>query len=258
MKENYHNLNVLTKSHNVDVDVNMEMSFNLRRLIWRLVSHLRLGIAINDSVQPEPSPSDLLALPNDHARDGTTDHLEPNDSPIDSHPVITAYFQAVAASLRPKTDRKAKAVATITCLPSFEREWMLCLECSRTGHYTIYAATADQAIWRVEETKAVSATRHQTELSEDLGSKLREILRLSLLGARHPETSVEGLDGVSYHFSLDHMSGKTWSPSADTLPGKLCALANELYKGTVAGKINERRVKRIVNWFSGKLPGFDM
>ncbi|MCO6044420.1 hypothetical protein NG895_10935 [Aeoliella sp. ICT_H6.2] len=184
------------------------------------------------------------------------DHLEPNDSPFDSPPVITAYMHAVAASLKPKTDRKAKAVATITCLPSFESEWMLCLECSRSGHYTSYANTADQPIWPIQETKTITATKHQAGLSDAIGTTLHVVFRFALLGTRHSETSRIGLDGVTYHFSFDYMSGKTWSPPTDSVPGKLCALANELYNDTVAEQINERRIARIVDWFRGNLPGF--
>jgi len=183
------------------------------------------------------------------------DHLEPNDSPIESLPVLTAYLHSVGASLKPKVDRKAQAVATITCLPSFEVEWMLCLECSRTGHYTSYAHTADQEIWPLDEVKTVTPIKNESGVSAELGFTLHEIFRLALLGTRHPESPRMGLDGVTYHFSYAHMSGKTWCPPDDSLPGKLCTLADALYNETVAGRINERRLKRMLDWFRGNLPG---
>ncbi|MBN2293318.1 MAG: hypothetical protein JXM70_12885 [Pirellulales bacterium] len=185
------------------------------------------------------------------------DHLEPNDSPIESLPILNAYLHTVAATLKPKVDRKAKAVVTIACLPSFEVEWMLALECSRSGHYTSYACTADREIWPLEEAKTITPIKHESPVSAELGFMLHEIYRLALLGTRHSYSPNIGLDGVTYHFAYDHMSGKTWSPPENSLPGKLCALSNDLYNDTVAGRINERRVCRIIRWFRGNLPGLN-
>ncbi|TWU35837.1 hypothetical protein Q31b_52720 [Novipirellula aureliae] len=185
------------------------------------------------------------------------DHLEPNDSPIESLPILNAYLHTVAATLKPKVDRKAKAVVGIACLPSFEVEWMLALQCSRSGHYTSYAHTADQEIWPLEETKAITPIKNHAAVSNELGASLHKIFRLALLGTRHSDSPNMGLDGVTYHFSCDHMSGRTWSPPENSLPGKLCALSDCLYNDTVAGKINERRISRRVRWFHGNLPGFD-
>jgi hypothetical protein len=186
-----------------------------------------------------------------------TDHLEPNDSPITVLPVVIAYFHAIGTTLLPKVDRKAKAVATIACLPSFECEWVLCLECSRSGHYTLYACTAEEPIWPLEEGKAITTKNCECEISPDLGCRLHELFRIALLGTRHSHAPRIGLDGVTYHFSYDEMSGKTWSPPDRSIPGKLCSLADNLYNGTVDGRVSERRIRRLAEWFRGNLPGFE-
>lgn len=93
------------------------------------------------------------------------DHLEPNDSPIESLSLLNAYLHTVGVTLKPKVDRKAKAVITIVCLPSFEVEWMLVLECSRSGHYTAYASTADQEIWPLEESKSITPIKSEAPVS---------------------------------------------------------------------------------------------
>lgn len=183
------------------------------------------------------------------------DHLEPNDSPIESLSLLNAYLHTVGVTLKPKVDRKAKAGITIVCLPSFEVEWMLVLECSRSGHYTAYTSTADQEIWPLEESKSITPIKSEAPVSTELGSTLHEIYRLALKGTRYSDSPNMGLDGVTYHFSCDHMSGKTWSPPENSLPGKLVALSECLYRDTVAGKINERHISRIVHWFRCNLPG---
>ena len=185
------------------------------------------------------------------------DHLEPNDSPIESLPILNAYLHTVATTLKPKVDRKAKAVVTIACLPSFEVEWMLAIECSRSGHYTSHAHTADREIWPLEDAKTIAPIKNEAAVSNELGVTLHNIFRLALLGTRHSDSPNMGLDGVTYHYSYGHMSGKTWSPPENSLPGKLCGLSDRLYNDNLKGQINERRILRLVRWFRGNLPGLD-
>lgn len=186
------------------------------------------------------------------------EHLEPNDSVIDSLPIITAYLHAVASSLKPNTDRKARAVLTVTCLPSFEPEWMLSLECSRNGHYTIYANTADETIWPLDEPKSISPVKSTCGVSERVGSAIHRVFQMALMGTRYPASPREGLDGVTYHFSYDRMCGKTWSPLSESIPGKLVTLAQTVYEGSIAGQIDEPKIDRLIDWFEGNLIGIDL
>ncbi|MFN7892203.1 MAG: hypothetical protein ACK5OC_18045 [Pirellula sp.] len=62
----------------------------------------------------------------------------------------------------------------------------------------------------------------------------------------------------TYHFSYDHMCGKTWSPPSESIPGKLVTLARTVYEGSIAGQIDEPKIDRLIDWFEGNLLGIDL
>lgn len=51
-----------------------------------------------------------------------------------------------------------------------------------------------------------------------------------LLGTRYADDDILGMDGVTYHFSMDlgreTMAGKTWSPDPESKPGKLVKISD--------------------------------
>jgi hypothetical protein len=74
---------------------------------------------------------------------------------------------------------------------------------------------------------ALSVTK--TPVSTNLAARLREVWSAAMAGIGPRDPNMLGLDGVTYQFQVGRQScGSTWSPSSETIPGKLVSLVEQL------------------------------
>ena len=185
----------------------------------------------------------LLALPG-QALGQVYDHLEPDDS-IFGYEWSRDYYSNVAQVLGSVVPDGSPRVYV---LPSNMNEYVIgiddeeepCRVVFGRAEYTIwvyesrkqtpelYALTSDFP----EDPRSVAVEVSSQPVPADQCERIRGAWTAVLLRTRYPDPDEArlGLDGVSFRFSvwqrgLGMLSGKTWSPERQTVPGKLVALS---------------------------------
>jgi len=181
----------------------------------------------------------------------STPYLEPEDSPFSRHPGMKLYEQMLAESLLGAAEREAQSLAPawmqeeraiVVCLPTFRPEWALSIVGERKAGYWVLTPQAQESLWSStrfwysrESDPAIpcppSVNISRSKLAADLGADICDIWRQVLSQTRYPQKPCDGCDGETYHFTysgkgMPERSGKTWSPAADSVPGKIVGLSH--------------------------------
>jgi len=202
-------------------------------------------------------------------------HLEPEDSPL-SAPVMVGiwlYKLMVAKRLLEPADVQSRSiaegrgnqeVASVVCLPSFGREWLLWTVGQRKAGYSIILIEAEQSIWHsyreenVSLSESVNSSKRElaTEIALPVCAAWEKVLSQTRYDSKEREFIVR--DGVAYHFGYwgvgtKPMAGKTRSPDQSTVPGKLVSLGHALRDYAKTGSSPNRQVEETIaehlDWF---------
>lgn len=210
----------------------------------------------------------------------STPYLEPEDSPFSRGPGMRFYEEMLAESLLGAAEREAQSLAPawlrdeeaiLICLPAFQPEWALSVVGDRKSGYWALSVEGQKSLWY--STKLWYSTGgdsgipcppsvniYRTELAADLGGAVCDIWNRVLSQTRYTQERCLGCDGVTYHFSysrrgikgIPKISGKTWSPSADSVPGKLVGLSYALRdhaKDSANQDVFQNVIRDHLEWF---------
>jgi hypothetical protein len=192
-------------------------------------------------------------------------YLEPEDSALSASSAAIEYNLKLATTLLNPLDSLIenysmhRRTATVLCVGI--GAWAL----------RVHGETPSKFFLLWNEGSLLRAPDHvrQCQLPADLGSGICDAWEKVLLQTRYPEEpGSTRCDGVYYHFGFRstrrNMAGKTWSPSEETHPGKLAALARAL---RAYGKRNLqsdpqiiRKIEEHVHWLLTREPrlGYNM
>jgi hypothetical protein len=98
------------------------------------------------------------------------------------------------------------------------------------------------------EFRTIKAMKRSRSIPRELCEEIKAVWEKVLLDVRHPKEDVNGLDGVSYHFSTfikgrGDLSGQTWSPNEGSKMDRLTSLAETI--GEYArGKVDLTMLKK--------------
>jgi hypothetical protein len=193
-------------------------------------------------------------------------YLEPEDSPFSPPPGrwgITAYELKLARTLLEPIELEArgegyKEIASLVCLPSFEREWAVWIAGERKTGFSALLTEAEKNIWYSTLTAEVAPVRmYQCQLPTDRAGAICDIWKRILAQTRYPQESKLGCDGVYYHFGYwgkgsPPLAGKIWSPEETTVPGKLADFGRTLrdyVKDTANQDVFLRAIEDHLEWF---------
>ena len=176
-------------------------------------------------------------------------HLEPDDSVFTYGWSLDYYSNVVRVLGRVLPERSPK----VFVLPSNLNEYVIGIN-DEEGGCLIVSGRVTHTLWLYESRKDnsdideymknsdfpedpldVAVDLSDQPASPDFCRRVRDVWATTLLRTRYPDPdSVRvGADGVSFHFSTWQrgrgiLSGKTWSPEGQTIPGKLVALSMSL------------------------------
>ena len=157
-------------------------------------------------------------------------HLVPPESVFAAMPHIASRDLAVARWLGIPADHDDIMLTSTFSLPSFEPEWVVFLMRSRSGQHYLEYANAHIQIGSDDENLAVE--RLSSEIEDNWAHEILTAISTALTAVRYPETDFTmGCDGTDYIFSASHprspglITGQTWSPQTESIPGQLVELA---------------------------------
>ena len=193
-------------------------------------------------------------------------YLEPEDSPFSPPPGrwgISSYELKVARTLLEPIELEARGeeyqeIASLVCLPSFEREWAVWVAGERKTGFSALLTEAEKNIWYSTLTAEVAPVRmYQCQLPTDRAGAICDIWKRILAQTRYPQESTLGFDGVDYHFGYwgkgsPPLAGKIWSPEETTVPGKLADFGRTLrdyVKDTANQDVFLRAIEDHLEWF---------
>jgi len=148
-----------------------------------------------------------------------------------------------------------RRTATVVCIGTFVRPWALLVHGETPSKFFVF--------WDELNLSQAPVQVRQCQLPAELGSAICGAWERVLSQTRYPKEPNTGrCDGVSYHFGFSsthtQMAGKTWSPPAETHPGKLVALAHALRDyAEDNGQSKAQFIRRIedhVNWLLTRRP----
>lgn len=101
-----------------------------------------------------------------------------------------------------------------------------------------------------EDYRAIKAVRRARPLPQAVADGIEKLWKVMLLDVRHSDKE-DGLDGVTYHFSMwvnrrGDLSGHAWEPKPESKTGQLARLAEALAdyaKGAIPLKALEQRLE---------------
>jgi len=176
------------------------------------------------------------------------DHLEPEDS-IFIGKVIGQYHSKVLNNFHEVFEREFALRALV--LPSFSFEYTVGLK-SIEDDFIIVGLKMEKNLWYNPQDNQVE--RCHKPITAQLANNLIEVWKKMLFETRYSDSDLEGTDGITYHFSMDHsgyiMAGKKWSPRLDKV-GMLAEISDDLYKYCQNEKVQldkiENNVKYLLN-----------
>ena len=150
------------------------------------------------------------------------------------------YVAKLDAKLKPKDFAWARMI----CRPSFEGESIVFIhgeekdrELEKTEKFRVTARIAQTSIWYSlpdnndeKADKEVKISSFTIPLEKDLALRLINIWNRMLERTREPEEGVDGLDGVTFEFSVSGKIGEIWSPTDNVSPGMLANIGLALQK----------------------------
>lgn len=181
------------------------------------------------------------------SRPAGPDHLVPLDDD-DSE-----WRRPYVAKLDAKLKSEDFAFARMICRPSFEGEPLVFIhggekdrELEKTGEFQVTARIAEKSIWyslpdnnKEKQDKEVKISASTAPLEKALAVRLVKVWNQMLERTRKPDEFTDGLDGVTFEFSVPGKAGETWSPSDSVSPGLLVQLGTAL-REHAAAKPGER------------------
>ena len=158
-------------------------------------------------------------------------HLVPPDSVFVLMPHIASRELAVARWLGVPAGHKDILLTSTFSLPSFDADWAVFLMRTRAGQHYLQYVHAHVQIG--SDAEGLKVERLTSNIEQSWAEQISAVICNALADVRYPvgDTSV-GIDGTDFHFSASHpqylglLSGKTWSPKAETVPGQLVNLAD--------------------------------
>ena len=136
--------------------------------------------------------------------------------------------------------------ATMVCLPSFEPEWAIGVgEAKGSERAVVTFREMDRQIWGAKKGSKPTFKQKVAPIDDRTAAMIHRCWERMLLETRYrlPSDDISGLDGETYHFaSGSGMNGYVWSPDADTLPGRLVALAAALREFASAPEANRPKL----------------
>ena len=162
---------------------------------------------------------------------GQNEHLEPAKDFKQYKGDLKEYYDNVFLLLYKGFSEKP--IARYTSMPSFSNEYSFSLE-KIDGKQYIVCNRLSENYWYTENKKKVKLITNKIELHEDLFLKITELFKLLDEQTRESENDSMGFDGIIYYFStIDKNSnlntGKTWSPTDNTLLYRVVKICDILY-----------------------------
>ncbi len=157
------------------------------------------------------------------------DHLVPQDNFLpDFRDFQRQVFKSVFSP-----DTVARAVVE----PSFHREYAVAIRKDGAGYSVSYEQPETQ-LWRFfnqndpKSSESIKMSRCSAKLDGVVAGHLVSAWRGMLEKTRKDESGMVGLDGTTYHFSMEAdgraLTGQAWTPDPATPPGKLAGIVDDL------------------------------
>jgi hypothetical protein len=181
------------------------------------------------------------------------DHLQPERSPFELRAELDRYYARLRKLLCTPRERES-CQAQVLCLPSFEQDWSLWVTYRhRFGDYALLFRRAESSIWEAAGGEPNVECLERVLDGSALANRIVAAWTKVLKRTSYRGSGSDGLDGVTYHFLASNMAGWTWSPDADTVPGKAVELAHLLCSfveaGEHGGHKSLRQVESLLSWF---------
>jgi hypothetical protein len=189
------------------------------------------------------------------------DHLYPEDSLYGNGISSLEYHLFVKKAFNPAFSRDV--ILKVIEIPSFNPESVLYLEKSEESYNVIYLE-AETHYWvsTRAEYQPKPIKKCKVPLSESTALEIEKVWISELSKTQYPESSGEGLDGTTYHFStsfkwlpnaslMPAMAGQTWSPNKGTKMRLLINLVSTL-KGFCLNPSSEDRIQSLTNQLAYK------
>ena len=162
---------------------------------------------------------------------GQKQHLEPAKDFSQYEGVLKEYYDNVFPLLY--KGYSEKPIVRYTSMPSFSNEYSFSIETIDGKNYVV-SNSLSESYWYAKNKKQVKLISNKKELTYDLYLKIVGLFKLLEEQTRKPESDLMGNDGVTYYFATTDKSGQvkigeTWSPSDNSLLGKLVKICDNIY-----------------------------
>ena len=160
-----------------------------------------------------------------------SDHLEPANSIFNIMDYEFEYYSQVRNILFKDLDDNPEFRFLV--MPSFSPENVLNIEFNREeDKYFIIFHIGSESIWYSENKEKIKVTERKKEISKKSVELIKELYKSAINKTAFIEKDYAGLDGNTYYFSINDLTGITWSPSEGTKMAELVLIGNELIKLT--------------------------
>ena len=164
---------------------------------------------------------------------GQKEHLEPARDFYQYEGVLKEYYDNVFLLLY--SGFTQKPYARYTSMPAFSNEYAFSVE-EISGKFYIISNMLSENYWYAgyeNKRNSVKVNTSKIEINNDLYLKIGELFEL-LAEQTKRGLQIIGEDGVTYYFTSTDKNGEirigeTWSPSKNSLLGRLVKICNNLY-----------------------------
>jgi hypothetical protein len=160
---------------------------------------------------------------------GQKQHLEPTNFNVGGN--LETYYKNLNELLF--KDLADNPFARFMAIPSFSKEYGFAIE-KKKNKYFINSITLSESYWRAKNRNEVKVIREKNEIEQELYNQIGRLFQLLAKQTEKYDTIYYKSDGETYYFITTDNNGEicigeTWSPSENSMTGKLIKNAIKIY-----------------------------
>jgi hypothetical protein len=160
---------------------------------------------------------------------GQKQHLEPENFNVGGG--LEIYYKNLNTLLFNRLSDKPYARYVV--IPSFSKEYAFSIE-KKNKKFFVISISLSESYWRAKDKNAVKFTIEKHTIEKELFKKIGDLFQLLANQTKSYELINYSTDGEKYYFMStnnkgDVQIGSTWSPSDNSMMGRLIKVSNKLY-----------------------------